>query len=432
MTDREKMSGKAGSGLLFVILMIITALAAGCLIVMRYRTMKNETVAPSVTAPPAEEPVPTPEPTPTPVPTPSPEEIAAQEEAARREAAARKAEAAKYSFYQKLKKGYDTNILVLGDASAADPAGDRVNGIVDGPKFSGLSKVLEEKYPSKVTITNLAFPAGSLLGDAIRVLEMPEEPSYDLIILSYGLNDQKENKEANIFGHVEPNQNLWPDYMALLLTLSNKFPDCSIVCTLEPCFHEITEELDGMRRISEAYYGIPVIDLVTALHEKGDGSDLAFFEADQTTLNEKGMEEWIRLLRELIDTKAEESAEKMARIVTGYDKANGVSKLSFIPAADPRVSRRDDTSYTLDIKAEGISFIRHKKQLGREDLKVIADDMLYNFGKTGGIETPEGSYIILLHEQLLCEKSFEIIFADKELADGLEGFYLIEKKAEME
>ena len=432
MHNREKTSGKAGSALLLVILIIITALAAGCLIAVRYRTMKNETAAPAVTAPPpTEEPGPTPEPTPSSVPTPSPEEKAAQEEAERKKAAARKAEAAKYSFYQKLEKGYDTNILVLGDSTAADPAGDRVNGIVDGPKFSGLSKYLEEKYPSKVTITNLAFPGGCLLGDALRVLEMPEEPSYDLIILSYGLNDT-ENKEPNIYGHIEPNQNLWPNYMALLLTLSNKFPDCSIVCTLEPCFHEINEELDGMRRISKAYYGIPVIDLVTALQEKGDGSDLAFFESDQTTLNEKGMEEWIRLLCELIDTKAEESAGKMDRIATGYDRANGVSQLSYIPVSDPRFSRRDDTSYTLDIKAEGISFIRHKRQLAREDVKVIADDMLYNIAKTGWMETPEGSYVSLLHEQLLCENSFEIIFTGKELADELEGIYLIEKKAEKE
>ena len=430
MFDREN-NRKLISILLAVAVTIITAVVAGCIVTARYQAMKNDAAPPPVTAPPPEATaVPTPPP-PTPVPTLSPEEIAAREEAERREAATKKAEAAKYSFYQKLEKGYDTNILVLGDSTAADPTGDRVNGIVDGPKFSGLSKYLEGKYPSKVTVTNLAFPAGSLLGDAMRVLEMPEEPSYDLIILSYGLNDTKET-EPNVFGYVEPNQNLWPDYMALLLTLNNKFPDGSIVCTLEPCFHEITEELDGMRRISEAYYKIPVIDLVTALQEKGNGSDLEFFEADQTTLNEKGMEEWIRLLCELIDTKTEESADKMERITTDYDKANDVSRLSFIPVTDPRVSRRDDTSYTLDIKAEGISFIRHKKQLGREGVKVIADDMLYNFGKTGGIETPEGSYIILLHEQLLCENSFEIIFTSKELADELEGIYLIEKKAEKE
>ena len=422
-TDRRK--NNAGSVLIPVLLAIIIVLAAGLIVTVRYISTQEEAApVPTASPTPTEEPAATPVP-PTPEPTLSPEEIKAMEEAERAEEEARKEEAARYSFYQKLEKGFDTNILIMGDSSAADPAGDKVNGIVDGAKFSGLSEYLEEKYPSDVTITNLAVSSGNLLADALRVLDMPEEPSYDLIILSYGLNDQKENKEADIFGHVEANQDLWPNYTSLLLTLSNKFPDCSIICTLEPCFHEITEELDGMKRISEALYGIPVIDLVTALQEKSEGSDLEFFEQDQTTLNEKGMKEWIRLLCELIDGNVEESVGKMERIAAFFDKSNGVARLSFIPVSDRRFSRRDDTSYTLDVWARGISYIRHKKLIGRDDAKVIADEMLYSLGRPKGVENPDGSYTILLHEQMLCENSFEIIFSSKELADELEGVYLV-------
>ena len=97
------------------------------------------------------------------------------------------AEPDEYSAYQKLENGMGINILVLGDESAADAEGDAVNGIVDGAKFKGLSAYLEEKYLSnsdeKVSVTNLACPGGNLLADALRVITMPEEPAYDLIIL---------------------------------------------------------------------------------------------------------------------------------------------------------------------------------------------------------------------------------------------------------
>ena len=363
---------------------------------------------------------------PVPEPTLSPEEIRAQEEAERKKAEELKAEASKYSFYQKLEKGYDTNILILGDSTAADPAGDAVNGIVDGPKFSGLSEYLEEKYSSDVTVTDLAVSGGNLLADAMRVLNMPEEPSYDLVILSYGLNDENEMIDNGFT--VQENDTVWPNYSALLLTLSNRFPNCSIICTLEPCFQEITHELYGMQRVS-MLYGIPVIDMVSALSEKGDNAFSDCLEQDRT-LNEKGMREWISLICEAVDENVSKSAEKMRRVETYIEKSIGVSQLSFIPVSDVRVSRRDETSYTVDIKAKGLSYIQHKKPIGRDDAKVIADDMLYSFAKPKGVETAAGSYITLLHEQMLCEKSFEIIFSDRELADGLEGFYFVEYSPE--
>ena len=107
-------------------------------------------------------------------------------------------------------------------------------------------------------------------------------------------------------------------------------------------------------------------------------------------------------------------------------KSEEMAKLRFIPIDDVRVSRTDDTSYSLDFKAKGASYILHKQDVGGSDVKVIADDILYQFGKPCGVKTPDGSYIIPIYEELSCERDFTITFSSKELADGLEGFYLIE------
>lgn len=334
-----------------------------------------------------------------------------------------------YSAYQKLENGMGINILVLGDESAADAEGDAVNGIVDGAKFKGLSAYLEEKYLSnsdeKVSVTNLACPGGNLLADALRVITMPEEPAYDLIILSYGLNDQLVD-DPNLYGSVQHNTELWLNYGSLLMRLSEQFPGAPIICTLEPCFHEITEELDGMQRISEIYYAIPVADLCTALLDKGEDVYYDYFQPDKTLPNDKGIEVWTELLCNIIDEKVAASEGRMSPIYCGYYKAEQIANMSFIPVTDSCVTRNDDTSFTVNFKADGMAFIRHKNLLVTSDAKAIADSMLYSLrNRPNGVEIPGGSHVTLLHDNLLCEESFEIIFSSKELADELEGFYLV-------
>lgn len=334
-----------------------------------------------------------------------------------------------YSAYQKLENGMGINILVLGDESAADAEGDAVNGIVDGAKFKGLSAYLEEKYLSnsdeKVSVTNLACPGGNLLADALRVITMPEEPAYDLIILSYGLNDQLVD-DPNLYGSVQHNTELWLNYGSLLMRLSEQFPGASIICTLEPCFHEITEELDGMQRISEIYYAIPVADLCTALLDKGEDVYYDYFQPDKTLPNDKGIEVWTELLCDIIDEKVAASEGRMNPIYCGYYKAEQIANMSFIPVTDSCVTRNDDTSFTVNFKADGMAFIQHKNLLVTSDAKAIADHMLYSLrNRPNGVEIPGGSHVTLLHDELLCEESFEIIFSSKELADELEGFYLV-------
>lgn len=360
-----------------------------------------------------------------------------QEEEAEAEVAEAEAPAAEtpevesdeYSAYQKLENGMGINILVLGDESAADAEGDAVNGIVDGAKFKGLSDYLEEKYLSdsaeKVSVTNLACPGGNLLADALRVITMPEEPAYDLIILSYGLNDQLVD-DPNLYGSVQHNTELWLNYGSLLMRLSEQFPGASIICTLEPCFHEITEELDGMQRISEIYYAIPVADLCTALLDKGEDVYYDYFQPDKTLPNDKGIEVWTELLCDIIDEKVAASEGRMNPIYCGYYKAEQIANMSFIPVTDSCVTRNDDTSFTVNFKADGMAFIQHKNLLVTSDAKAIADHMLYSLrNRPNGVEIPGGSHVTLLHDELLCEESFEIIFSSKELADELEGFYLV-------
>ncbi len=396
-SGKHKKNSRTNSVILAIVLVLVIIVAAGIFLVAKFQNVKDAAIPA-----PTEEPAATPA-IPTPEPTLSPEELKKMEEAAIAEAAAKDAEAAKYSFYQKLEHGYDTDILILGDSTAADA------------DFSALSEHLHSKYlsasGSAVNVNNLANADGNLLCDVLRVNEMPDKPDYDLAILCYGQNDSGNN--------------VTQDFESLIAALKSRFPDCSIICTIEPGFHAITAELQAMTDVCSAHH-VPVINLFSEFYDKGADSYFDYFDSSQTSLGEKGIDEWNTLLCALIDENVARSTGKMDDTPLISRKSEEMAKLRFIPIDDVRVSRTDDTSYSLDFKAKGASYILHKQDVGGSDVKVIADDILYQFGKPCGIKAPDGSYIIPIYEELSCEKDFTITFSSKELADGLEGFYLIE------
>lgn len=396
-SGKHKKNSRANSVILAIVLVLVIIVAAGIFLVAKIQNVKDAPIPA-----PTEEPAATPA-APTPEPTLSPEELKKLEEAALAEAAAKDAEAAKYSFYQKLENGYGTDILILGDSTAADA------------DFSALSEHLQSKYlsasGSAVNVANLANADGNLLCDVLRVNEMPDKPDYDLAILCYGQNDSGNDVTQN--------------FESLIVALKRRFPDCSIICTIEPGFHAITTELQAMTDVCSAHH-VPVINLFSEFYDKGSDSYFDYFDSSQTSLGEKGIDEWNTLLCALIDENVAQSTGKMDDRPMISRKSEEMAKLRFIPIDDVRVSRTDDTSYSLDFKAKGASYILHKQDVGGSDVKVIADDILYQFGKPCGVKTPDGSYIIPIHEELSCERDFTIIFSSKELADGLEGFYLIE------
>lgn len=396
-SGKHKKNSRANSVILAIVLVLVIIVAAGIFLVAKIQNVKDAPIPA-----PTEEPAATPA-APTPEPTLSPEELKKLEEAALAEAAAKDAEAAKYSFYQKLENGYGTDILILGDSTAADA------------DFSALSEHLQSKYlsasGSAVNVANLANADGNLLCDVLRVNEMPDKPDYDLAILCYGQNDSGNDVTQN--------------FESLIVALKSRFPDCSIICTIEPGFHAITTELQAMTDVCSAHH-VPVINLFSEFYDKGADSYFDYFDSSQTSLGEKGIDEWNTLLCALIDENVAQSTGKMDDRPMISRKSEEMAKLRFIPIDDVRVSRTDDTSYSLDFKAKGASYILHKQDVGGSDVKVIADDILYQFGKPCGVKTPDGSYIIPIYEELSCERDFTITFSSKELADGLEGFYLIE------
>lgn len=396
-SGKHKKNSRANSVILAIVLVLVIIVAAGIFLVAKIQNVKDAPIPA-----PTEEPAATPA-VPTPEPTLSPEELKKLEEAALAEAAAKDAEAAKYSFYQKLENGYGTDILILGDSTAADA------------DFSALSEHLQSKYlsasGSAVNVANLANADGNLLCDVLRVNEMPDKPDYDLAILCYGQNDSGNDVTQN--------------FESLIVALKSRFPDCSIICTIEPGFHAITTELQAMTDVCSAHH-VPVINLFSEFYDKGADSYFDYFDSSQTSLGEKGIDEWNTLLCALIDENVAQSTGKMDDRPMISRKSEKMAKLRFIPIDDVRVSRTDDTSYSLDFKAKGASYILHKQDVGGSDVKVIADDILYQFGKPCGVKTPDGSYIIPIYEELSCERDFTITFSSKELADGLEGFYLIE------
>lgn len=355
------------------------------------------------------------DPTPAPELDPAAAEAQAAAEAARAEedAAKRAAEAEQYSAYQKLAKGYDVKMLVMGD-SVIDGTGASAE---DKTWYAQLEKHINEKYTASTgaafTVEIAAGPGHSLFPDLMSVREGDLASDCDLAVLCYG------NEDAVLgFG---------PYYEVLVRSILEKNPDCSIIFVLEATEGGHSERMVDAEGIS-AYYSIPVADTFGPYYALGIKGFFGAF-ADGVHPNDQGHGIYFDAISAAIDDAVAADAGKHELLEPSSEQAKRFENIEYIPASE--FTRVDDISYSVDYenddKTPRTIMVDCGFDINRDNTKVIADDILYNLPRGTGIhDTVNGDrYLFTASTELVVTKSLGVRLKDKTLADDFNGVYLI-------
>lgn len=148
--------------------------------------------------------------------------------------------------YEKIKKGEEVNILVLGNGVGLS------EGKTDesGNWTSSLSKWLEETYKSKANITNLSQDKATVKV-GLEELEKNKD-NFDLAYIIFGENDQKE---------IKPNE-FKEDYEKIVKNLKERNKNISIVPIIENSLRKKNEYTTIIEDIGKDN-DIKVLDMAT-------------------------------------------------------------------------------------------------------------------------------------------------------------------------
>lgn len=323
-----------------------------------------------------------------------------------RETAKRQREASD-SFYQKLRDGFDVNILVIGDSIGAG-SGTQTEG---KQWFNQLQSYLYKTYEAKVTITNISMGGNSSYAGYVRTMALNYDSDFptdfDLAILCYGQNDSIDNFSRN--------------YESIIRAVEAKYLDCSIISILESSQREYTEKMQMIVNLAD-YYGIVIAGTIGAFNNSGmDYDELSF---DGTHPNDAGQDIYYDVVKSTIDAQveaykdAEPGRGKMESVSVVNEEVKKFDNFIWYGVSD---WTREDCTFTLLCEASGIFGIDYTYVTGEnkadicvdgETFKSVAVTFDYDFSQR---------HIFIVDEDVTVEREIKIMFESKEQADGFYG-----------
>ncbi|MBE5875872.1 MAG: SGNH/GDSL hydrolase family protein [Lachnospiraceae bacterium] len=221
------------------------------------------------------------------------EAIEAAQKAAEEEAIRRAELEKEDSFYQKLKDGFDVDILVVGDTIATAYGATK-------PEYSWVRTIelyLEQVYQIEVNITNLALADSSAYAGYANLMMLNDEIEYDLALICYGEKDSAES--IDVF------------YEPIIRAVRDGYPKCSMIAMLEATSAGYIEKAQRIQTIAE-HYDIPVVDAIEGF-SSGEYAEFDELTDDGIHPNDTGHQLYAYLLSEVIDAEV--------KAYTGYDSS---------------------------------------------------------------------------------------------------------------
>ncbi len=189
--------------------------------------------------------------------------------------------------WQKLERGQDINILIVGDSIGAGA------GAGTGEDWESLLiSRLHEQYGSRFEVRNVSLGATTSYAGYVCTEMLPEDTDFDLAFICYGYNDAAED--------------LSREYEAVIRSIRSRYPLCAVVSILESPMRGNTEKIRQIRELSE-HYGIPTADTIAAFEESGKAYEE--LTADLTHPNAEGYRLYADCIGELIEERTEQYAE---------------------------------------------------------------------------------------------------------------------------
>ncbi len=317
-----------------------------------------------------------------------------QEEA---EAAARLEDAANSSFYQKLSKGYDVNILVVGDSIGFGSGASEENYSWANLVTSYITKT----YGSAINLTNVSMSGNASYAGYSRVMMLDDGIDYDLTIICYGQNDSTENFSLY--------------YESIIRTISSKYEKCSIISILESSQRDYTEKMVAIQEICD-YYDIPVVDTIEPFQANYDN-----LVNGSVHPNDDGYAIYAECVEETIDSLVE-SGEGFPDYDLSPVNSQVASFANFRYIAADEFDRTDDVTFSMTgISISGILGIDYSYQSGDNVTEIYVDGELFEAPTVTFDYDFSQRHILVVSNDCTVKDEIEIVFSSKELADMFQG-----------
>ncbi|MCD7771225.1 MAG: SGNH/GDSL hydrolase family protein [Oscillospiraceae bacterium] len=328
------------------------------------------------------------------------ERIAKQEaEAAAEEAAelALQEDTESSSFYQKLSKGYDVNILIVGDSIGATSGASAT----EYRWTTLLDSYLTEQYGSNVTITNVSMGGNASYAGYSRVMMLDDGTDYDLSIICYGQNDS--TTDFSLY------------YETIIRAISSKYEKCSIISILESSQKTYTEKMVTIQEICD-YYGIPIADTIAPFSENYDS-----YTDDSVHPNDAGQAIYAETVESVIDNMVEADTGFNDYNLTPINVgATAFDNFRYISADE--FERTDEVTYTITgLSISGILGIDYSYQSGDNLTEIYVDGELFVAPTVTFNYDFSQRHILIVSNDFTVENEIKIVFSSSELADEFNG-----------
>ena len=309
-----------------------------------------------------------------------------------------------YSFYQKLKKGYDVDILVIGDS-----IGKGVGTKEESAKwFNILKKDLEKRYSVKVEITNISMPGttsyagyvNTMLLDYEKVESKKSYRQYDLAIICYGQNDADYGFSTN--------------YESIIRAVMKKYPNASIISILESSIEDKSTKIDVIRELCE-YYDLQIADTVKAFEKEENLS------GDGVHPNEAGQLVYSDTISKIIESNVVANTGKPKNKTALNKKAERYNNFKWYGLDNKKVRQTGSKSYSADISSSGVLGI-YASYLNTDNINIYIDGELLNLRNQNLNSNLAHDNIAIIEPNCLINRDIRIDFKSNEEADSFKGF----------
>ena len=301
------------------------------------------------------------------------------------------------NFYEKLEKGFDAKILVVGNSM----------GLSEGSSSSGawtdvLAKKLEKKYGVDIWYKNISSAYTGYGTGYVKLSTLDDSKEYDVVITCYPATEDKEELVQ---------------YEAILRYVKQKYNNCAIISIIANSDRKVdcTKVYDLIQ-----HYGGTSVNMQEIIDDHGNEViDHQFYPNDQ------GYQLYVDNIFRAIESEISDGAQVENEIKKPvYDQVKEYDNCVFVPIKKCR--KLDEKKFVIDLDSfSGKICIRAKYKKGNQ-----AYDIYYDYGKW--LTRNELNYSVncwyesfLYHDVPEAEKELMFVLSWDSTMDEIEGVYLI-------
>lgn len=305
----------------------------------------------------------------------------------------------KSNFYEKLKRGFDAKILVIGNSMAFSEGGSS-----EGKWTDILVKKLEKRYEVDIQYSSIASAYTGAGTGYVKLATLDDDTDYDAVILCYPATEDKEELIQ---------------YEALLRSVKQKFDKCTIISVIANSDQQA--DCTSLYNLVRHYGGVSV-NMQEVIDEHGeDVIDHEFYP------NDKGYKLYANTIFDTIKSKVTKNAQvKDGDIEPVYSQVLEYDNCIFVPIRKCRKLNKNTFSIDLESYCDKVC-IQTRWKKGKK-----AYDIYYDDGKW--LTRNELNYSVdcwydtfLFHDVPSAKKEVMFTLSRDTTMDEIEGIYLISK-----